>query len=554
MKKITKLITLLLVFAMIAGCFAACNTANGGTDTETSDATSDTVAESTETESEKASETEADSTTETVSETETTTEATSETEVESETVSETESEKETETESETEPETESVQETTEAKTEQTTEEETTVFVDYAAQVKFNKNSGRIYAEVKVHEERYGDRVTYGFVDGDTTHFDVPASVANVIGDSVLKARYIAINTPESTGEVEPWGKKASNYTRAALEDAVSIIIESDTASWNADSSGGRYVVWIWYKTAEMTDYRNLNIEILQQGLAYASNTGGNSYGDVAMAALNQAKKMKLHVFSTEPDPDYYYGGAYNLSLKELKTNTEVYKDKLVRFEGVITKRAGNTIYMEEYDAETNMFYGIQIFCGYSIPGSIMKYLIAGNRVSMVGTLQYYANGGYYQVSNVQYNIMKPNSPEYVHKISEGHEAGYQEVNPDIILDGTIDIDSIIEDEEGNVTTETKTFTYGELALFSTVSVKGLKVLSTYTTKEGDHAGAISITCETASGKQIVVRTEVLRDADGNTVKESIFEIGSYIDVKGIIDFYQNSYQVKVFDIADVTFN
>ena len=243
-----------------------------------------------------------------------------------------------------------------------------------------------------------------------------------------------------------------------------------------------------------------------------------------------------------------------MSLKELKTNAEVYKDKLVRFEGVVTKRSGNTIYMEEYDAENNMFFGIQIYCGYNVPGSIMKSMTVGNRVSMVGTLQYYANGGYYQVSNIQYDIMNPTSVEGVHMVSDGHSAGYQEVDPDVIVEGTIDIESVIEDEEGNATTETKTFTYGELALFSTVSIKGLKVVSTYTTKDGDHAGAISITCETASGKQIVVRTEVLKDANGNTVKEDIFTEGDIIDVNGIIDFYQNTYQVKVFDIADITFN
>ena len=521
MKNFIKILTVLLALAMLAGCFAACNVVEEGTDTETSATTTDTVAESTETESE----------------------------------TETETEKETESETETETETESeTVVTTEAKTEQKTEAETKEFIDYAGQVKFNKNSGKVYAEVTVHKETHGGKVTYGFVDGDTTHFDVPASVASVIGDDVLKARYLAINTPESTGEIEPWGKKASNYTRAALEKAVSIIIESDTANWDPDSTGGRYMVWVWYKTAEMEDYRNLNIEILQEGLAFGSNTGGNTYGDIAMQALNQAKSFKLHVFSKDKDPEFYYGGAYNLSMKELKTNSDLYSGKLVRFEGVVTRRNGATIYMEEYDAETNMYFGIQVFCGYSVPGSIMDAMKVGNRISMVGTLQYYENGGYYQVSNIQYDIMNPTSIEYVHKISDGHSAGYQEVDPDVVLNGTVDIEFTVEDDEGNESTETKTFKYGELALFSTVSVRGLKVVSTYTTQSGDSAGAISITCETESGAKITVRTEVLKDADGNTVKESIFEIGSYIDVNGIIDFYQNSYQVKVFDIADITFN
>ena len=502
MKNFTKLLIILLVSAMVAGCFTACDIVDSGADTETSATTADTVEDSTETESESESE--------------------------------------------------SVEETSEVKSEVTTEAETQEFIDYAAEAKFDKNSGKVYAEVKVHEEHNGDRITYGFVDGDTTHFDVPDSVASVIGSNVLKARYLAVNTPESTGEIEPWGKKASNFTRAALEKATSIIIESDTATWNPDSTGGRYMVWVWYKTDEMTDYRNLNIEILQAGLAFGSNTGGNTYGTIALNALNQAKAFKLYVFSKDADPDFYYGGAYNLSLKELKTNSEIYSGKLVRFEGVVAKRSGVTIYMEEYDAEANMYFGIQVFCGYGVPGSVMKQMAVGNRISMVGTLQYYETGGYYQISNIQYDIMDPTSVEGVHKISEGHSAGYQEFDPDVLLNGTIDLEVTTEDEEGNETTETKPFKCGELAHFSTVTVKGLKVVSTYTTQDGDSKGAISITCETASGSRIVVRTEVLKDADGNTVLASIFEAGSYIDVMGIVDFYQNSYQVKVFDIADIT--
>lgn len=428
------------------------------------------------------------------------------------------------------------------------------FVDYASQVKFNENSGRAWAEVKVHEEKNGDRITYGYVDGDTTHFDVPSSVSSVIGTSILKARYLAINTPESTGQIEPWGKKASNYTREHLESAVSIIIESDTEKWNPDSTGARYMVWVWYKTAEDEDYRNLNLEILQTGLAVGSNASSNSYGEYAMNALNQAKRLKYYVFSSESDPDFYYGDAFNLSLKEIKTNSEEYSGKLVKFEGVVAKRSGVTLYIEEYDAETNMYFGIQVFCGYNVPGSIMKSMSVGNRICMVGTLQYYETGGYYQISNIQYDVMHPTSPEYVHKISEGHSASYKEVDPEKILSGTVDIDIITEDEEGNETVATKTFTYGELAHFSTVSVSGLKVKSLYTTQDGDSKGAISITCETAAGSTITVRTEVLKNEDGSTVTQDQFPIGSTIDVKGIIDYYKGSYQIKVFAFSDISIN
>ena len=61
------------------------------------------------------------------------------------------------------------------------------FVDYAASVRLNWKSETAKQEVTVES----------FVDGDTTHFAVPKEIA---ADGVLKARYLAINTPESTGK------------------------------------------------------------------------------------------------------------------------------------------------------------------------------------------------------------------------------------------------------------------------------------------------------------------------------------------------------------------
>lgn len=452
--------------------------------------------------------------------------------------------KDTEAKTETESNTEAVSEP---------DDEEPEFIDYAAQVKFNKNSGRAWAEVKVHEEKNGDRIVYGYVDGDTTHFDVPNDVQKVIGTDVLKARYLGINTPESTGEIEPWGKKASNYTRAALEGAESIIIESDTATWNADSTGSRYTVWVWYKTAEMSDYRNLNIEILQSGLAFGSNAASNSYSTYTMGALNQAKSLKLYVFSSAKDPDFYYGGAYEVSLKELKTNPEKYSGKLVAFDGVVAKSVGSTIYMEEHDTEAGIYFGIQVFCGYNLPGSIIDLMKIGNRIHMVGTLQYYETGGYYQISNVQYDILDPNSPKYIHVLEEGYAPGYTEIDPELLIDGTCDIEIITEDEDGNETSEIKSFKYGELAQFSTATLNDLTIKKVYTTKDGSSEGAISITCETAGGKEIVVRTSVLLDADGNRITEDQFTIGAVINARGIIDCYGGKYQLKVFSFADVTF-
>lgn len=436
-------------------------------------------------------------------------------------------------------------ETTES-AEQTTAAPEPEFVDYAAQLKFNKNSGRLNVEVTVH----------AFIDGDTTHFNVPSGI--VPGD-ILKARYLGINTPESTGIIEPWGKKASAYTKETLSKATSIIIESDNDKWNADSTGGRYLVWVWYKTAEMTEYRNLNLEILQQGLAFGSNAADNAYSEYTMGALNQAKQLKYYVFSKDKDPEFYYGGAQNVTLKELKLNYEPYKDQLVRFEAVVVKRSGATIYLEEYDAETDMYYGMQVFCGYNTPGNVMQVLSIGNRVMMVGTLQYYENGGTWQISNIKYSVdmMSPDgalSKDGIHKIEEGYSASYRETAASDIVNGKLTLDVITQDADGNEISTPTEFNYGELAHYSTVTVKDLTVESVYTTtaETSDDKGAMSITCKAEDGTTIVVRTEVLIDAEGNLVTQDIFPAGTKITVRGIVDSYNGQHQVRVFAIGDIT--
>ena len=215
-------------------------------------------------------------------------------------------------------------------TQPTEGEQSAEVIDYAAQVKLNENSGT--AQQKVTVKMY--------IDGDTTHFYVPSSV---MPGGVLKGRYLAVNTPESTGKIEEYGKKASAFTKEKLSEATSIILESETAAWEADSTGDRYLVWVWYKTAESEDYRNLNIELLQNGLAIASSSANNQYGDVCMAAINQAKKQKLNVHSGQKDPDFFYGEAVELTLKDLRSTGEKYDGMKVAFNGVVTVNDSNSV-------------------------------------------------------------------------------------------------------------------------------------------------------------------------------------------------------------------
>ena len=402
--------------------------------------------------------------------------------------------------------------------------------DYAASVKLDMSTETAKQEVTVKQ----------LVDGDTTHFHVPSSVFST---GVLKGRYAAINTPESTGKIEEWGKKASNFTKEQLSAATSIIVESETAQWNPDSTGSRFLIWVWYKTAESEDYRNLNIEILQNGLAIANSSATSRYGTAAVAAINQAKAQKLNIYSGQKDPDFYYGEAIELTLKELRTNIEDYSGMKVAFSGVITKNNASTIYIEDYDSETDMYYGMAVYYGYNLNGTGLEIISVGNEARIVGTVQYYEAGGTYQVSDLHYRMMKPDDPGNIQLISEGNTPAFVLTDPDTFVNGKVTV--VLEEE-------TVTESYAALAMNTSLEMHNLYVESVYTTTNEDSAskGAMTLRCR-VNGIPVTVRTMVLHDADGKLITEDAYR-GRTINVKGIVDYFSGDYQIKVFSAKDIT--
>lgn len=405
-------------------------------------------------------------------------------------------------------------------------------VDYAASVKLDMSSETLKQEVTVHT----------FIDGDTTHFNVPT---NVMDNGILKARYLAINTPESTGKIEPYGKTASNFTKEKLSAATSIYIESDTATWNPDSTGARYLVWVWYKTAESSEYRNLNIEILQNGLALASNSSANRYGTTCTAAIAQAEVNKLHVYSGQKDPNFYYGAAVELTIKELRANIAAYEGVAVAFTGIVTRNSGQDgVYVEALDEETGMYNGMYVYYGTTAHADMKdEVLVIGNEVRIVGVVSVF--NGSYQVSGLKYDARdKANSCQAV---SQGHSAAYLSTAAEDFVNGKVEV-VVMNSETGEE--ELKEVAYAEMALGSSLSMQDLEVKSIYTTNNGgDSDGAMTITCE-VNGIEITIRTNVLRNADGSVVTQDVYE-GKTISVQGVVDYYNGEYQIKVLSVNDI---
>lgn len=406
-------------------------------------------------------------------------------------------------------------------------------IDYAASVKPGDDS--VSLKMIVNK-------VYNYVDGDTTHFEVDTPIN---GKNVVKARYLGVNTPESTGKIEEWGKAASHFTRETLEKATSIMIESDSTKWEIDSTGDRCLLWIWYKTSEDAEWRNLNIELLQEGLAIASNSANNRYGTVCMAAIAQAKAMKLRVYSGQKDPDFFYGDAIEITLKELRRNIADYKDKKVAFTGIVTLDSNNGVYVENYDAETDMYYGIYVYYGFNLSAKGLEIIAEGNEVRFVGTVQYYEAGGSWQVAGVSCNAFKPNDPNNLQLISSGHKPGYQEVAASDFLHKKV----IFENEDGTVYEKD----FADMAMDTSISMENLKVTSIYTTESDNETsnGALTLTCKTEDGLTITVRTTVLFDENGQKITADAFK-DKTIDVEGIVGIYNGQYQVRVVSTRGIT--
>ena len=411
------------------------------------------------------------------------------------------------------------------------------FVDYAGELELDMTSGTAKQTVTVKN----------YVDGDTTHFYVPSAVSS---NGMLKARYLAVNTPESTGKIEEWGKKASNFTKEKLSDAEEIMVESDNGLWNLDSTGERHLVWVWYRPKGSTTFRNLNVELLQNGLSLASNSADNRYGETCMAAIQQAKANKLHIHSNQDDPDFYYGEALPVTLKGLRTNIELYEGMKVAFEGVITYEAAQTVYVEEYDDETDMYYGMTVYYGFNLTGTGLEMMKPGNRVRFVGSVQYYATGGTWQVSDIKYVDMRPNDPNNVQLISQGHAPANRLVKAaEFYEDVEVEVMKSLDSDE----TEKKSFEYAHLTLSSSVSMENLKVTKIYTTSNEDSSskGAMTLTCKAPDGTTVSVRTVVLRDENGDLITYEAYE-GKTINVCGIVDYFSGKYQIKVSSANDIT--
>lgn len=224
-----------------------------------------------------------------------------------------------------------------------------------------------------------------YVDGDTTN------VTTVNSKKSYKIRYLSIDTPESTVGYDKWGKAASVYNKQVLSTATSIVIESEGSTAEKDSSGSRYLAYVWYKTADSDTYRNFNLELVENGYTRNNCTTDGKYYTYFEKAEKKASKLGLHLWGNEDD--IYYSEVVNpVTLKELKDHAGEFYDKdtqipvCVSFDAYVVSMddaSARTVTVEQFDATDKKYHQYKVFVGYS--GTRVHTLsIVGNYLHYVG--------------------------------------------------------------------------------------------------------------------------------------------------------------------------
>lgn len=395
-------------------------------------------------------------------------------------------------------------------------ESTVPFIDYVAQTKLN--------QVCTKDSSFfgDDGIAFATlvrnVDGDTTVF--------MVEGFEMTARYAGVDTPESTGSIEKWGKTASYFTADKLNSAKSIIVQTDGGPAKPDTNGKRYLTYVWYQPSDGGDYRLLNLELIQEGLSKGHSSTNQRYNDVFVEAYAQAIKLKIRICDDKNVDENFYGGdVIETTIKGILDNQEQYvKDTVkVRFDCTITRNDGMYVYAQDVDGLTGEVYSILLYKGYNLT---TKKLENGNRVTICGNVAEYE--GNVQITSMQ-DIPLSTSADNIKLISKGNEVVFKEVNPSELVVSNTGLSRCL------------------------VRMNNIKVISTYTTKNGgSNDGAVTITgiCD---GKNVTIRTSVLIDDNYHTITEDVYQ-NQTIDVTGIVEEYNGAYQIKVVAISDVIFH
>ena len=301
-------------------------------------------------------------------------------------------------------------------------------------------------------DHYGYVTLLSCTDGDTANFQQKGYVDEANKPITIKTRFLGVNTPESTAKVEPWGKKASLFTKHILEEAQAKADEESAAAGKTvynialicdpvafgerDSSGNRWLGFIWYRKDSSSKWRNLNLELVEQ--AYSKNqlfidSDMCNYRKSFEKAGAAAEKCGYRVYGEEDGGFDYTTATYEYSLWGIKKH---FADIGISEDGksgvqlivsaLVVGIQGDSLYLrdvliddEQYEeeGESAVLSGLYAYAGYTsgicsiLQNASEKYGGDGTGVGLV--VRFYARatlyGGNIQLSDIKNNTTGANA-------------------------------------------------------------------------------------------------------------------------------------------------
>ncbi len=371
-----------------------------------------------------------------------------------------------------------------------------------------------------------------YVDGDTTHFEANLSS----GQNSISVRYLGLDTPESTYKVEPWGIAAAKFTKSKLENAESIVLESDPTG--LFDSNSRYLAYVWYRNSATEPYRLLNLELVEEGYSPAKGLTGTKYMQTFYDANTRAQAFKDRT-NGEEDPTYDYnaqGRKYTLKqiIDQFGTPeaiaTEEFKGTKVYIEGLVTRKLGiSSAYIEQvnegyYTVDENgdetfipgdgKTYGVYIYGGFE---QNLK-LAEGNYIITNANISYH-NGSLQVVGVNNFGIDVQSTGNAVNPVSIT-SSDWSNLNADMAC---------------------------RLVKLDKLTVTG--------GKDDENTDAYTIYTVTPDGVKVNIRIDADVAIKVNSIMKNktweTFKDCTFLNVVGIVQPYYESYQLMVMSLTDL---
>ncbi len=320
-------------------------------------------------------------------------------------------------------------------------------------------------------------------DGDTAVFR--------INNMPQPTRFLAVDTPETSNGVDPWGFAAKDYTCSALEGATEIILENDDESDVWDNYN-RLLAWIW------VDGELLQYELVQESLAWVKYLYGDYKYNPTMIGLELGTQKQSKKIWGEEDPSYNYDDTVReITLSELP-DVNTGNDVIVT--GIVTGVIGNNAFIQDDTGAVYVYTNNRPYSAF-IAGP-------GTEVKLTASKTIY--NGLTELSNIKDNKIEI--------ISEGNPI------PDAVELQLIEVDETYE---------------GYL-----ITVKGVTVIEI---DLDSNSVGFDVVVE-KDGVQAVLRIDKYLKP---YIEPSFFEVGSVIDVVGNVGQFNDTYQIMIRTTEDI---